>query len=118
MVLLRLGQLRVDRQRDDPLRLRLGDREGALGEVEVRVGRLEMERDRVVDAGVDAVPVEPGAQRIAVLRLDLDHVQVVHGPHVRARSAPGHAGHLGQERVVAGGDPAAAAGPRRPGGAA
>ena len=63
---LRVGHVRVDRQRTDPLRERFADRERAFVEACRRVGRSAVNRGRIVDRRADTAPLEMVAQAIAV----------------------------------------------------
>src|SRR5262245_27200224 len=64
------GQLRVDRQAENPAGEPLGDRKRTGPVAERRGAFLEMDRDRVVDAATDAVSRQVLDQAIALVELD------------------------------------------------
>src|SRR3954453_13773275 len=60
------GEMRVHRQRHDLLGRLLGLGEQSVAEVQIGEARLHVERDRVVQAGRDAVLVQMGTDALAV----------------------------------------------------
>src|SRR2546430_1943840 len=65
----------VERERDDLRGDLLGSGQAARQDAEVAVGRLQVDRGRIVDGGPDAAAVEPLTHRVAMPAPD--HEQVV-----------------------------------------
>src|SRR5688572_5148741 len=62
---LRLGQLRIDRKRQNLLRRALAFGERTLGVLEIGEARLQVKRQRIVDRMTDALRLEMGGELIA-----------------------------------------------------